>query len=203
MKDLKKVRIETKKFLIVVAAIGNSYYNDAMSSLKPNFIRQLSMFIDGPISIDGQIMGGNRTILTKTIQRNRIQNLSGKIRNCKEVGLLKEDREIFVLTDKAWDILGLKVQLMKLFPKEINSHSGNIERFDIKEYSKIKKEKRRLMAVQKKDNFIINYADGQGGIFKDINPKKQRLTAASDEAYAAFEDKIRILFELLTYNTTL
>ena len=112
MKDLKKVRIETKKFLIVVAAIGNSYYNDAMSSLKPNFIRQLSMFIDGPISIDGQIMGGNRTILTKTIQRNRIQNLSGKIRNCKEVGLLKEDREIFVLTDKAWDILGLKVQLM-------------------------------------------------------------------------------------------
>ena len=92
---------------------------------------------------------------------------------------------------------------MQLFPKEINSHSGNIERFDIKEYSKIKKEKRRLMTVQKKKNFIINYVDGQGAIFKDLNPKKQRLTAASNAAYATFENKIRILFELLTDNTTL
>ncbi|MBW2985664.1 hypothetical protein KY313_03360 [Candidatus Woesearchaeota archaeon] len=90
-----RVRLETKKYLIIIAVVRQEILKDSLGR-RPNFIKVMQFLMDINSNKDFKAS----FLDTRTRYFHRI------IKNYLDKGLIKKEDEVYVLTDKAWDILG-------------------------------------------------------------------------------------------------
>jgi len=169
MRAIERIGIKTKKFLVVIAVVALDNQKDVLRDLNFNFIRIVQGVIEGDI---------NDRNLTKIYYK--------RFKSYKEKGLIEKSGSLYILTRKAWGILGFDVvsSIYKNFPIRT-------EHFDIESFSKLKKEK-------KKKNFRREFLVEIGALGEN-----NKLTIQMADYIKEFTRRIEKIFNLLNNDTNL
>ena len=172
MRAIERMSIKTKKFLVVIAVVGLDYQKDVLG-ININFRRLVQGVIEGDFN-----------------DRFTTQNYYQRFRDYEKKGWIEKSGSIYILTRKAWDILGYDVvtSIYENFPIRTEPLNKN---FDIESYSELKKEK-------KKKNFRREFLVEIGVLGENNKPKTQIADYAKE-----FTRRIEKIFNLLNHNTNL
>jgi len=170
--EIERNGIKTKKFLVVIAGVGLAYQKNVLG-ININFVRLVQGVIRGDF---------DNTTLTNDYYQ--------KFRDYEKKGLIEKSGSLYILTRKAWDILGFDVviSIYKNFPIRTEPLNKN---FDIESYSKLKKEK-------KKKNFRREFLVEIGALGEN-----NKLTIQMEDYIKEFTRRFEKIFNLLNYDTNL